>query len=83
MPVLVWIKTSRETALRRGQEREAKDDSHVYDAEKMAYLIDRFAAVTDLPEANENVIEISGEVPFDEQYEVFVKALSEIQKTDA
>ena len=83
MSVLVWIKTSRETALRRGQEREVGDDSHVYDAEKMAYLIDRFAAVTDLPEANENIIEISGEVPFDKQYEVFVKALGEVQKTDA
>lgn len=71
IPVLVWVKTSRETALRRGQERDAGDDSHQYDAEKMAWLIDRFDSVTDLPESDENVVEISGEVPFEEQYKVF------------
>ncbi len=71
VPVLVWMKTSRETALRRGQEREARDDSHQYDAEKMVRLIDRFDSITDLPGDNENVVEISGEVPFEEQFEVF------------
>lgn len=55
----------------------------MYDAEKIAYLVDRFATVTDLPEASENVIEISGEAPFDEQYNVFTKSLNEIRKTDA
>lgn len=78
IPILVWVKTSRETALRRGQEREARDDSHQYDAEKMAYLIDRFASVTDLPGADENVIEISGEAPFEEQYAVFQRRVAEI-----
>lgn len=71
IPVLVWVKTSRETALKRGQEREARHDSHQYAAEKMAYLIDRFDEVTDMPESDENVIEISGEIPFSEQLAVF------------
>lgn len=75
IPVLVWMKTSREVALRRGQEREVRDDSHQYDAEKMAYLIDRFNSITDLLEAGENVIEISGEVPFEEQYETFLRGV--------
>lgn len=79
IPVLVWIKTSREVALKRGQEREAAADSHQYDAEKMAYLIDRFESVTDLPEEGENVIEISGEVPFEEQYAVFTEAVKDFQ----
>lgn len=74
-PVLVWMRTSPEVALRRGQEREAGDDSHRYDAEKMEYLISRFNEVTDLPEPDENVVEISGEVPFEEQYETFKKGL--------
>ena len=73
--VLAWIKTSREAALKRGQEREAHADSHQYDAEKMAYLIDRFYDVTDLPESDESVVEISGEVPFSEQYETFIRAV--------
>lgn len=78
-PVLVWMKTSREVALRRGQERQAADDSHQYDAEKMAYLIDRFDTVTDLPEPDENVIEISGEVPFEEQYDIFAKGVEALR----
>jgi uncharacterized protein len=79
IPVLVWIKTSKETALRRGQEREARDDSHQYDAEKMEYLIDRFAKVTDLPESDENTIEINGEVPFEQQYTAFAHAIEQIR----
>lgn len=79
-PVLVWIKTSRETALKRGQEREARHDSHQYTAEKMAYLIDRFAEVTDMPEADENVIEISGEIPFSEQLTVFRAGVERFQQ---
>lgn len=78
IPVLVWLKTSREVALKRGQEREARDDSHQYDAEKMAYLIDRFDSVTDLPEPDENVIEISGEVPFEEQYRTFMEGVGSL-----
>ncbi len=76
LPVLVWMKTSRETAIRRGQEREARDDSHQYDEEKMAWFIDRFNTVTDLPGEDENVIEISGEVPFNEQLEAFTRGLA-------
>ena len=75
LPLLVWVRTSRETALRRGQEREPGDDSIRYTAEKTAYLIDRFDDITDLPEANENLIEISGEVDFEEQYASFLEQL--------
>ncbi len=78
IPILVWIKTDRATALQRGQERQARADSHQYDAEKMAYLIDRFDDVTDLPEADENLIEISGEVSFAEQYAVFRTAAQQL-----
>lgn len=75
IPVLVWMKTSKETALRRGEEREARDDSHQYSHEKMEYLIDRFDSVTDLPDEDENAVEISGEVAFEEQYAAFEKYL--------
>jgi len=75
IPVLVWIKTSRETAIKRAQEREERDDSLRYNAEKIAYLVDRFDSVTDLPEPEENTIEISGELPFEEQYRLFVQRI--------
>lgn len=71
VPVLVWMKTNPEVALRRGQERETRADSLQYSEEKMKMLIDRFDKVTDLPEPDENVIEINGELPFDEQFAVF------------
>lgn len=79
IPVLVWIKTSRETAIKRAQEREERADSLRYNAEKISYLVDRFTSETDFPEPDENTIEISGEVTFEEQYQVFmqgVKALN-------
>ena len=79
IPVLIWIKTSREVALKRGQERDARDDSQQYDAEKMAYLIDRFDSANDMPEADENVVEINGEVPFEEQYHTFVTGVDNLE----
>ncbi len=82
IPVLVWIKTSREVALKRGQEREVRNDSHQYDGEKMARLIDRFDSVTDLPQSDENVVEISGEVPFEEQFEAFNAFVASLQKAE-
>lgn len=78
IPILVWIKTSPEVALRRGQERKAREDSHQYTEEKMKMLVGRFDKVTDLPEADENVIEINGELPFQEQYVAFEQAADAI-----
>jgi predicted kinase len=80
IPVLVWIKTSPEVALQRGQEREARADSHQYTEEKMKMLIERFDHVTDLPELDENVIEISGELPFSDQYAVFEQGVKTIRQ---
>lgn len=71
IPVVVWMKTDPAVALRRGQERESRDDSHQYTAEKMSMLIERFDKITDLPEPGENVIEISGEADFEDQYLAF------------
>lgn len=77
-PILVWVKTDKKVALRRGQEREQRDDSHRYSQEKMQMLIDRFDKVTDLPDATENVIEINGEHSFKDQYASFLLQLAAI-----
>ena len=76
IPILVWVKTSREAAYRRGQERNDSDDSIKYSAEKIMYLVDRFDDVTDLPEATENIIEIDGEIDFNEQFKSFLSQLN-------
>jgi predicted kinase len=78
LPVLVWIKTSKQTALERGMTRAEDSDSVRYERQKMTMLIHRFNAVTDLPDSHENVIEISGEITFEEQYEQFMKRLGEL-----
>lgn len=82
--VLVWIRTDPAVAIGRGQSRDSRSDSHVYSAEKMEYLVNRFSTANDLPEPCENVIEISGEAPFDDQYAAFSKKLIEfgaVEKT--
>ncbi len=80
LPLLVWIQTDPDVAKQRGQKREARNDSHVYSAEKMDYLVDRFSTKTELPEPSENVIEISGEIPFEQQYDAFLQKLEEIRE---
>jgi predicted kinase len=81
IPVLVWLKTSRETAIKRAQERDERDDSLRYTAEKIAYLVDRFDSETDLPGSDENVIEISGEVSFEVQFDTFMRYIENLEQS--
>lgn len=76
--VLVWMQTDPELAKERGQSRSPRDDSHVYSAEKMEYLVNRFSSTNDMPETSENFIEISGEVPFEQQFAVFKDRIDEL-----
>lgn len=76
--LLIWIKTDQEEAIKRGQQREADDDSHRYSAEKMEFLVGRFDKVTELPSPDEHVIEISGQVPFEQQYEIFCNKIDKV-----
>lgn len=81
--VLVWIQTDRAEAISRGQQRQAASDSHRYTRDKMEYLVGRFDRVTQLPTTDENVIEISGEIPFTDQYQAFMTSLEVIyEKAD-
>lgn len=82
VPILVWIKTSREVAIKRVQERDDDSDSLRYSAEKAAYLVDRFIKAADLPEMGENLIEINGEVDFLEQYKTFEKKVFGVSDGD-
>jgi len=70
-PVIVWMRTDKDVALKRGIERADRDDSHRYDEELMRTLIRMFDRGLERPGDDENYIEISGEIPFDEQYALF------------
>lgn len=78
VPILVWIKTPTDLAINRGQARQARDDSIPYSEAKMRELMEIFSKNIDLPESTENLIEISGEQPFESQYSSFKAQLSTI-----
>ncbi len=71
LPVVVQIVTPYEVALERGQAREATVDQRQLSAEKMHETMQRHLKNTDHPDSSENVIEISGELPFEEQHLIF------------
>jgi len=75
VPVVVWIKTPYEVALNRGQQREATEDQRQLSEEKMLESMNRHAASMDAPVKGENSIEISGELPFEQQYAIFEREL--------
>jgi len=70
-PVLVWVKTPYEVALKRGQTRLAQIDQRQLSEEKMREVIARHEAATDEPQASEFVVTINGELPFEEQFNEF------------
>lgn len=80
LPVLVWIRTSKQVAFERGTGRDDRDDSHRYDEVLMRKLVDMFDKRTKLPTADENFIEISGELPFDEQFRRFKSAIGRFHR---
>ena len=77
IPVLIWVQTNVEVAKSRGVSRDATDDTHRYTEEKMEFLADHFTKSLERPQDDENVIVISGEVPFKEQYREFKRQLSQ------
>lgn len=74
-PVVVRINTPFEVALKRGQTREASVDQRQLSEEKMREVIARHQAATDEPTDEELVIDIDGQVPFEDQFVSFKKQL--------
>lgn len=73
--VIVYIKTPANVAIQRLQLRDDTHDSMQMDQAKAAATYERFSQAIEPPTADELVIEISGEVPFDEQFAVFQERL--------
>ena len=78
LPVLVHIKTSYETALARGQSRAALADQRQFDEAKMREVIAQFESSLEPVVAGENLIEISGEISFEEQLVQFSQAIERL-----
>lgn len=78
IPIVVWVQTSPELAIRRIQEREVAADSRQWNEQKAREVVDRHIANTDEPGDDEYVIIIDGTIPFEQQYESFKKQLAEI-----
>jgi len=76
--VLVRIQVPYEVSLRRVQEREPADDQRQFSEEKAIGVLEHFSSELQEPTDDEPVIYIDGEVPFDEQYEAFIKGLDRI-----
>jgi predicted kinase len=76
--IVVRIRTPHSVAVERGLNREETHDQPRFVAEKAVEVVERFAREIEEPGEGEYVIQISGEVPFNQQYEVFQKRLIEI-----
>lgn len=78
--VLIYIKTPREVAVQRGQERvETKDQRKLSPAE-LADVHERHIMNTDQPEVSECVIEINGLDNFEDQYNSFVAQMEKVDE---
>lgn len=76
LPVVVRLRVPYETSLQRIQTREETHDARQFIGDKALQVLEQFTADIEEPSSNENVIEISGDIPFDEQYEIFEKFIS-------
>ena len=69
--IVVRIQTPKELAVERINTRRAADDSHQKNPEKAREIVERFAAEIEEPLPDENVVKISGELSFEEQFAIF------------
>jgi len=69
--IAIWVKAGRDIAVKRVQNREEAIDQRVFDELSGSKVIDRHIANFDPFSSDEEVIEIDGTMPFDEQLQSF------------
>lgn len=74
LAVLVRLETPLQLAIERNQLRDATHDQRQMTFEKSQEVVARFAAEIEEPSSDENVVRISGQMSFEQQYEVFKQA---------
>lgn len=78
LPILLRVTVPREVALRRIVDRPAKKDVRQFTAEKADGVIRQFEDVMEAPIDGELVIDIDGELSFEEQYASFERQLASL-----
>lgn len=76
VPIVIWVQTPRNEAVRRGSERPASLNHRQHTPEKMEALIERTLSQLEEPSDSEKVITINGQEPFDTQYVSFQRQLA-------
>lgn len=78
VPVLLRVSVPREVAVRRTVERPAAGDARQFTPEKAEEVIRHFEDTTESPLESELVIDINGELPFEEQFRSFQEQLKNL-----
>lgn len=79
LSVVVRLRVPYELALRRVQDREDTHDQRRFDLGKANSVLERFTNEIEEPTPDEHVIEIAGDIPFEEQYKQFMQKLEEFR----
>lgn len=73
--IIVWVKTSKELAVRRVQERDALVDQLKLNKKQSAEVIERHISNLDEPDQTENLIIVDGTESFNKQLSAFSNQL--------
>lgn len=76
--VLIRISVPYEVSLRRVQEREPSEDQRQFSEEKTIGVLEHFSKELEEPTQDEPTIYIDGEMPFEEQYEHFMRSYEQL-----
>lgn len=75
VPLIVWVKAPENVAFERTKQRDQMPDQPKYSDEELELVMERHVANFEQPIKGEHVIEIDGTMPFELQYESFLKQL--------
>lgn len=78
-PIVVWVKTPQDVAVRRAQERRETSSDRKLSNDEASKYIQKIADEIEAPSQGEVSIIIDGTAPFEEQYESFNKQLAELE----
>ena len=78
LPILLRVTVPRDVAVRRVVERPAAGDARQFTPQKAEEVIRHFEDTTEAPDAGEVVIDINGELPFEQQFQSFQEQLKTV-----
>lgn len=79
IPVVLWVETPTEEAIKRAIQRRESDIQHRLSEQAAREYVTKIESEIEVPDAQENSIQIDGTISFEQQYETFKKQLAEIE----